>query len=100
LYREIREELAGRPDVHSLLQVLQHGSDRHYIYLARIHRWDFAARTGPEFAESGRGEYILDEVSLADLNHITLVPPETAALLSRKGLKVFELPDLRSTVGK
>lgn len=95
LHREIREELAGRANVHSLVQVLQHGGDRHYIYLARIQRWDFAARSGAEFAESGRGEYILEQIPLAELARIKLVPPETAALLRREGLGVFRLPDLR-----
>jgi 8-oxo-dGTP pyrophosphatase MutT (NUDIX family) len=100
LHREIREELAGTADIHSLLQVLSHGSERHYIYLARIHRWDFADRSGPEFREAGRGQYILDEVPLtrSGLARIDLVPPETALLLQRAvaaGTDLFALPDLR-----
>jgi 8-oxo-dGTP pyrophosphatase MutT (NUDIX family) len=100
LCREIREELAGYPEIHSLLQILSHGSDQHYIYLARIHRWDFADRTGPEFTEIGRGRYILDQVPLtsSDLARIDLVPPETADLLQRAasdGTDLFRLPDLR-----
>lgn len=95
LHREISEELAGRATVHSLMQVIERGGDRHYIYLARIHSWCFADRSGPEFAESGRGEYILEQIPLTGLGRIDLVPPETASLLRREGVGVFGLPDLR-----
>jgi 8-oxo-dGTP pyrophosphatase MutT (NUDIX family) len=100
LHREIREELASTADVHSLIQVLRHGSEQHYIYLARIRSWSWADRTGPEFNKAGRGEYILEEIPLAAgaLRHIDLVPPETTALLARTiaaGADLFNLPDLR-----
>lgn len=100
LHREIREELAGRADIHSLLQIVEHGGDRQYIYLARISRWNFADRSGPEFREQGRGEYILDEVPLtsAALAGVDLIPAETAALLHSSvaaGSDLFQLPDLR-----
>jgi 8-oxo-dGTP pyrophosphatase MutT (NUDIX family) len=119
LHREVREELAGAADIHSLLQVLQYGAadihsllqvlqygaERHHIYLARIRRWNFADRSGPEFREAGRGEYVLDEVPLtrSDLARIDLVPPETAELLQRAvaaGTDLFELPDLRVGVAR
>lgn len=100
LHREIREELAGQADIHSLLQVVDRGGDRQHIYLARIRSWNFADRSGPEFREAGRGEYILEEVPLTSrgLASINLVPPETAALL--KGAiassgDLFALPDRR-----
>lgn len=97
LHREIHEELAGRADIHSLLQVVERGGDRHYIYLARIHSWCFADRSGPEFRETGRGEYILEQVPFtrSGLDRIDLVPPETAALLRRERVGVFGFPDLR-----
>jgi ADP-ribose pyrophosphatase len=100
LHREIREELAGTADIHSLLQVVDRGSDRQHIYLARIRCWDFAAKSGPEFTETGRGEYILEEVPLTTrgLAGIDLVPVETAELLKRTvsaGADLFALPDLR-----
>lgn len=100
LHREIREELAGHADIHSLLQILTHGNDRHHIYLARIHRWNFANRTGPEFTETGKGEYILDQIplTLSGLACIDLIPPETADLLLgavSDDTDLFRLPDLR-----
>ena len=97
LHREIREELAGTADIHSLLQIVQRGGDRHYIYLARIRRWSYADRSGPEFTEAGRGEYILEQAPLtrSGLAGIDLVPTETAELLRREGTGVFRLPDLR-----
>lgn len=97
LHREIREELGGQANIHSLVRVLHHDSERHYIYLARIQSWDFANRSGPEFREKGRGEYILAEISLtsSDLTRIDLVPSEIRGLLAREGIDVFRLPDLR-----
>ena len=97
LHREIREELAGAADIHSLLQIVDRGVERQYIYLARIHQWNFADRSGPEFREAGRGEYILEQTPLtrSGLASIDLVPPETADLLRREGAGVFGLPDLR-----
>ena len=48
LHREIREELAGTADIHSLIQVVERGGERQYIFLTRIRTWDFADRSGPE----------------------------------------------------
>lgn len=101
LLRELREELAAVADIHSLLQVVEHGGERQHIYLARADRWDVAARSGPEFTEPGRGEYVLDEVPLTGpgLAGIALVPSETAELLERvvsSGADLFALPDLRA----
>jgi 8-oxo-dGTP pyrophosphatase MutT (NUDIX family) len=98
LHREIREELAGRADIHSLLQILHRDGENHYIYLARIHHWNFADRDGPEFARTDRGEYVLDVVplELSALSRIDLLPPETAALLREAiagGTDLFELAD-------
>jgi ADP-ribose pyrophosphatase YjhB (NUDIX family) len=39
LARELREEIAAAADVHSLLYVLEHGGERQYFYLARVHSW-------------------------------------------------------------
>lgn len=91
LRREIREELAGEARIHSLLQVVQHGDDRHYIYLARIHSWCFADRSGPEFAEAGNGDYVLEQIPLTRsvLQGINLVPQETATLLFREGTGIL-----------
>ncbi|HEU5160596.1 MAG TPA: NUDIX domain-containing protein [Streptosporangiaceae bacterium] len=101
LHREIHEELAGRADIHSLLQVARLRGENQYIYLARIHHWNFAERSGPEFTRTDRGEYIPDLIplTLSALSGIDLLPPETAELLRRTltgGTDLFELPDIRT----
>jgi 8-oxo-dGTP pyrophosphatase MutT (NUDIX family) len=105
LHREIHEELAGRADICSLVRILDEGRDRQYIYLARISEYDFAARTGPEFGEAGRGRYFLDVIPLTatGLAGVTLIPAAIAGLLDQSvnsGLDLFELPDLRRHSGK
>jgi hypothetical protein len=40
------------------------GDERQYFYLGRITSWDFTSRTGPEFAEPGRGSYQLKQIPL------------------------------------
>jgi 8-oxo-dGTP pyrophosphatase MutT (NUDIX family) len=103
LSREIGEEIAGRADIISLLHVLDSGAgdERQYFYLGRITSWDFAARTGPEFTEPGRGTYHLEQVPLttAGLGVIDLQPIAVAGLLRdaiAEGRDLFTLPDLRS----
>ncbi len=102
LHREIREELAGDAKVLRLLYVLQRDTERQYFYLARIRRWSFADRTGPEFKEAGRGRYELEEVPVTaeavaalDLKPREIVTVITDALQHEGGL--FALPDLRET---
>ena len=102
LARELWEEIAGKAEVISLLHILESEAERQYFYLARVERWSFDDRTGPEFAEDGRGEYMLEEIplSIAGLSSIDLKPGEIAARLGRAlqtegGL--LALPDLRGT---
>src|SRR5260370_30142577 len=57
LRREIREELAGDATVLRLVDVLERERERQSFYLARINRWSFADRTGPEFSETRRVSY-------------------------------------------
>lgn len=104
LSREIREEIAGEPDIISLLHVLESssGDERQYFYLARITSWSFASRTGPEFSEPVRGTYELEQIPLtsAGLDSIDLKPGGVSALLREviaAGCDLFALPDLRST---
>ncbi|GAA1658295.1 NUDIX domain-containing protein [Kribbella alba] len=83
LHREIHEELAGRAKVVKTFHVIERDGEREHFYLATIEDWSFDDRNGPEFSETGRGEYYLDEVPLtveaiADLN---LKPAEAAAVL-------------------
>ncbi len=72
-------------DITMLLQVLESGAgdERQYFYLGRITSWDFAARTGPEFSEPGRGTYQLEQIplTLAGLGAIDLKPAAVAGLL-------------------
>lgn len=103
LSREISEEIAGKADITSLLHVLESGAgdERQYFYLGRITSWDFAARTGPEFSEPGRGTYQLEQIPLTatGLGAIDLKPATIAGLLRgaiASGCDLFTLPDLRS----
>jgi 8-oxo-dGTP pyrophosphatase MutT (NUDIX family) len=105
LHREIWEELAGQAEIHSLLDVVDSGPDRQHIYLARIHRYDFADRSGPEAREQVRGEYALHPLplTLAGLATIMLMPPEVAMLLARcltATDDLFTLPDKRDPEGR
>jgi ADP-ribose pyrophosphatase YjhB (NUDIX family) len=103
LSREISEEIAGEAEITSLLYVLdsESGDERQYFYLGRIASWSFESRTGPEFTETGRGTYELDQIPLTDagLGAIDLKPAEVAVLLRdaiASGRDLFTLPDLRS----
>jgi ADP-ribose pyrophosphatase YjhB (NUDIX family) len=100
LHRELQEELAATAKIHSLIQVVHHWQDRHHIYLARIHHWDWASRSGPEFTTPGQGEYALEQTPLTvpGLTSINLEPPAVRDLLKStvaSGADLFALPDLR-----
>lgn len=99
LAREVREEIAGIPQIAGLLTVLQSEQERSYYYLARISQWSFADRTGPEFTEPGSGEYHLEELPLTAqaLDAIALKPDDLAAWLRGvlAGDGLFALPFLR-----
>lgn len=102
LRREIAEEIAGDPQIASLLHVIDKGDERQYFYLAQIERWSFEERTGPEFTEPGRGEYRLEEVPLTTdgLSAVHLKPDAVAALLRDAvgtGRDLFTMPDLRKS---
>jgi hypothetical protein len=63
--------------------------------------WSFESRTGPEFAEGGRGGYGLEEIRLtaSGLEAVDLKPAAIANLLRdavRSGHDLFAMPDLRS----
>ena len=98
LAREIREELAGDAVVHSLVHIEHQGDERQYFYLARIAHWDTDRRTGPEFTDPARGEYIVEPIPLTteDLARITLVPASIAKLIATHTTDLFHLADLRT----
>lgn len=100
LEREVREEIGGEIDVMSLLHLLESQDEQHYFYLATIKRWSFEDRTGPEFADDSRGEYLLEEVPLTldGIASIDLKPGAIGDFLknvlrTKDGL--FAQPDLR-----
>ncbi|GAB2468694.1 hypothetical protein GCM10027187_41110 [Streptosporangium sandarakinum] len=97
LHREIHEELAGEATIHSLIHIAE-GDDRQHVFLARLHSWDPARRSGPEFTDPARGEYIIEEVPLtaAGLARINLVPVSIAQLLAEHAGELFQFPDLRA----
>ncbi|MFB8199551.1 NUDIX hydrolase [Kitasatospora purpeofusca] len=83
LLREVREEIAGEAEVVSLLHTIEADDERQDFYLAAIEKWSFEDRTGPEFSEEGRGEYLLEEIPLTTeaIGAINLLPQEIAAAL-------------------
>lgn len=100
LERELHEELSAKVDIHSLIHVMEREDERQRFYLARVHTWSFADRTGSEFADPTRGEYAPETVALTakGVTGIDLKPDEFAAILTgrlRAGRDLFNLPDLR-----
>ncbi|WP_198168382.1 NUDIX hydrolase [Herbidospora yilanensis] len=80
LLREVREELGGAAVIDSLFHV----ADREHFYLGRIHAWDPTLRTGPEFADPARGEYLVEEIPVSRLAEIDLKPEAVARLLAAR----------------
>ncbi|MCG6493334.1 NUDIX domain-containing protein [Kitasatospora sp. A2-31] len=81
--REVREEMAGEAEIVRVLHTIETSDERQDFYLATIEKWSFEDRTGPEFSQEGRGEYLLEEIPLtADaLDAVNLLPQEIAAVL-------------------
>ncbi|MGC0316177.1 NUDIX hydrolase [Kitasatospora acidiphila] len=92
LRREVREEIAGEAEIFNLLHTIETADERQDFYLATIEKWSFEDRTGPEFSQEGRGEYILEEIPLTTeaLDAINLLPQEIAAVL-REAVKRGDL---------
>lgn len=83
LLREIREEIAGEGEILSLLHTMETADERQLFYLAKVRTWSFEDRTGPEFSQEGRGQYLLEEIALTTdaLDAVDLKPEEIAAVL-------------------
>ncbi|MFI9275501.1 NUDIX domain-containing protein [Kitasatospora sp. NPDC052896] len=83
LLREVHEEIAGEAQIVSLLHTIETDDERQDFYLATIESWNFEDRTGPEFSQEGRGEYLLEEIPLTAeaLDVINLLPQEIATVL-------------------
>ncbi|MEU8296489.1 NUDIX hydrolase [Micromonospora sp. NPDC048909] len=78
LRRELQEELGAEAE--RLSQVFLFSSPsgdgvsvQHFVS-CRLTRVDESARTGPEFAEPGRGGYVLDRVAVDRLPEVDLKP--------------------------
>ncbi|MGX1851125.1 NUDIX hydrolase [Streptomyces sp. NPDC055299] len=97
LLREVREEIAGEAEITRLLHQLENvQGETEYFYLARIGKWNFDDRTGPEFQRDDRGEYLLDEIPLTTeaLASVNLLPEEISNVLR----EAIERGDLHTTV--
>ncbi|MFJ4669543.1 NUDIX hydrolase [Kitasatospora purpeofusca] len=83
LLREVREEIAGEAEILSLLHTVETADERQDFYLATVDKWSFEDRTGPEFSQEGRGEYLLEEIPLTGeaIDAINLLPREIAVVL-------------------
>ncbi|MFB7666973.1 NUDIX domain-containing protein [Kitasatospora sp. NPDC056138] len=83
LLREVREEIAGEAQIASLLHTIETDGERQDFSLATIDKWNFEDRTGPEFSQEDRGEYLLEEIPLTTeaLDAINLLPKEIATVL-------------------
>ncbi|RGD60727.1 NUDIX domain-containing protein [Kitasatospora xanthocidica] len=83
LLREVREEIAGEAQIVSYLHTIETATDHEDFYLATIEKWSFEDRTGPEFSQEGRGDYILEEIPLTTdaLDTVNLLPQDFAAVL-------------------
>jgi 8-oxo-dGTP pyrophosphatase MutT (NUDIX family) len=86
LRRELREELAATGDVEKLLYVVDDGVTRQTFYMVRVGSWssDPGDRSGPEFLDPSRGEYLAEVIPLtADaLLSIDLRPHSVRDLLA------------------
>ncbi|RAY16684.1 NUDIX hydrolase [Actinomadura craniellae] len=78
LHREVWEEIVGHAEITGLLHTMESNSEQQFFYLAHIATWNFNERSGPEFSQSDRGEYLLEEIPLTPegLNGIDLKPQE------------------------
>jgi len=71
------------PQITGLLRVLADEHQRQHFYLGRIQTWSEDGRTGPEFDDPDRGQFLLEEIALTAeaLDAISLEPDDIAALL-------------------
>ncbi|MFB7591961.1 NUDIX domain-containing protein [Streptomyces sp. NPDC056169] len=84
LLREVREEIAGDAEIVRLFHEMENAKgEEEFFYLTRIDTWDFENRTGPEFARTDRGEYVLEEVPLTTkaIAGLNLLPEEISTVL-------------------
>ncbi|NJR12715.1 NUDIX domain-containing protein [bacterium] len=82
LRRELYEELGAQVDILGDAFVLRHHKGgkklEEYFVLCRLQGYDLSLRSGPEFDDPTRGDYIPDEIALTEaaLNAIHIKTPE------------------------
>ena len=105
LLREVREETGGTASIRKLLLILerdgQPAGTRDFFYLADVDSWDERARSGPEFLNSGSGEYFLDELTLSEdeIESRGITPDAMKRWLLDHHAGLDALPDLRDRAG-
>jgi ADP-ribose pyrophosphatase YjhB (NUDIX family) len=70
LDREVREEMSATINIYRLVYVLERQEEskvtRELFFLCKVIDYDFDSRSGPEFSDPARGEYILEEIELTE----------------------------------
>lgn len=104
LKREIMEELGGTIEIIKLVKVVEHVNEdnvtvRQYIYLSHLLTYDLDKRTGPEFMDPTRGEYIVEMLPLTEkvIGSLNLLSDDLKEFLIKNGANLYDLPDLRKT---
>lgn len=102
LIRELQEELGASIEIQRLVFVLERQTKddlvtKESFFLCRLIDMDEAARTGPEFSDSSRGEYILDEILLSPthIQQTNIKPEELKQFVMIHCHNLTSLPDLR-----
>src|SRR5689334_12474455 len=102
LEREVSEEMAASVIIRSLVYVQERDEadikTREYFFLCHVAKYDFDSKTGAEFDDSSRGEYVLEEVGLTipDISSLNIQPPELKTLLLENHSRLLAMPDLRN----
>jgi 8-oxo-dGTP pyrophosphatase MutT (NUDIX family) len=105
LEREIMEELGGTIEIQKLVKVLEyHGDDdrtvRQFLYLTRLVQYDLSKRSGPEFLDPARGEYLVEAIPLTveAIGALNLISDDIKHFLIDNLDQLHYLPDLRSAL--
>jgi ADP-ribose pyrophosphatase YjhB (NUDIX family) len=104
LAREVSEELGAKIEILKLVFVMERKTaenlaTKESFFLCRLVDYDLAARTGPEFNDPSRGQYVLDEIVLdaQALEQTNIKPEELKEFLVENSNALFHLPDLRDS---
>ncbi|GAB4453213.1 MAG: NUDIX hydrolase [Anaerolineae bacterium] len=102
LRREVFEELGAQIDAPRLALTwddldVDGTVHRQHAFVCRLVSYDLNARTGPEFNDPGRGQYLPYEAALdpAALRALDIKPDVLKAFLVGNAARLSALPDLR-----